>query len=90
MKPAWFDYHAPRDLKEALHILDEAGADGRAARVRVRDWKLDDLAERIVPEAPAGAKEKRGAITGKLFWPLVIPVSRCPPRTESGNCSPCR
>ncbi len=29
MKPAWFDYHAPRTLAEALRILDEAGADGR-------------------------------------------------------------
>ncbi|MCX6552170.1 MAG: serine hydrolase [Acidobacteria bacterium] len=30
----------------------EPGADGRAARVRVRDWKLNDLAERVVPTAP--------------------------------------
>ncbi|MBX9842496.1 MAG: xanthine dehydrogenase family protein subunit M [Xanthobacteraceae bacterium] len=29
MKPAWFDYHAPRQLDEALHLLAEAGADGR-------------------------------------------------------------
>lgn len=29
MKPAWFDYHAPRTLAEALRILQEAGADGR-------------------------------------------------------------
>lgn len=29
MKPAWFDYHAPRNLDEALHILGEAGQDGR-------------------------------------------------------------
>jgi aerobic carbon-monoxide dehydrogenase medium subunit len=29
VKPAWFDYHAPRQLDEALHLLAEAGADGR-------------------------------------------------------------
>lgn len=29
MKPAWFDYYAPRDLDEALHILGDAGQDGR-------------------------------------------------------------
>lgn len=29
VKPAWFDYHAPRRLDEALHLLAEAGADGR-------------------------------------------------------------
>lgn len=29
MKPAWFDYYAPRDLDEALRILGDAGADGR-------------------------------------------------------------
>ena len=29
MKPAWFDYHAPRELKEALHILEDAGQDAR-------------------------------------------------------------
>ena len=29
MKPAWFDYFAPRTLDEALRILSEAGADGR-------------------------------------------------------------
>ncbi len=29
MKPAWFDYYAPRTLDEALRILGEAGADGR-------------------------------------------------------------
>lgn len=27
----------------------EAGPDGRASRVRIRDWKLNDLAERVVP-----------------------------------------
>jgi CO/xanthine dehydrogenase FAD-binding subunit len=29
VKPAWFDYHAPRQLDEALHLLAGAGADGR-------------------------------------------------------------
>jgi aerobic carbon-monoxide dehydrogenase medium subunit len=29
LKPAWFDYCVPRDLKEALHILDDAGQEGR-------------------------------------------------------------
>jgi aerobic carbon-monoxide dehydrogenase medium subunit len=29
LKPAWFDYYAPRELDEALRILDEAGEDGR-------------------------------------------------------------
>ncbi len=29
MKPAWFEYHAPPTLHEALHILAEAGTDGR-------------------------------------------------------------
>jgi carbon-monoxide dehydrogenase medium subunit len=29
VKPAWFDYRAPRELAEALHILDDAGEDGR-------------------------------------------------------------
>jgi CO/xanthine dehydrogenase FAD-binding subunit len=29
VKPAWFDYHAPHELKDALHVLDEAGQDGR-------------------------------------------------------------
>ena len=27
----------------------DVGADGRAARVRIRDWKLDDRAERVAP-----------------------------------------
>lgn len=29
MKPAWFDYYAPRTLDEALRILGEAGPEGR-------------------------------------------------------------
>ncbi len=29
MKPAWFDYYAPRSLDEALRILAEAGPNGR-------------------------------------------------------------
>lgn len=29
MKPAWFDYYAPRELSEALEILADAGQDGR-------------------------------------------------------------
>ncbi|MGI9415710.1 MAG: FAD binding domain-containing protein [Hyphomicrobiales bacterium] len=29
MKPAWFDYHAPDNLDEALMLLDDAGVDGR-------------------------------------------------------------
>jgi carbon-monoxide dehydrogenase medium subunit len=29
VKPALFDYHAPRELNEALRILGDAGADGR-------------------------------------------------------------
>src|SRR4029078_12529275 len=29
VKPAWFDYYAPRELDEALHILADVGADGR-------------------------------------------------------------
>jgi carbon-monoxide dehydrogenase medium subunit len=29
VKPAWFDYHAPRSLDEALRILADAGRDGR-------------------------------------------------------------
>ena len=29
VKPAWFDYYAPRELDEALHILADAGSDGR-------------------------------------------------------------
>jgi len=29
VKPAWFDYYAPRGLDEALHILGDAGQDGR-------------------------------------------------------------
>jgi len=29
VKPAWFDYYAPRSLDEALRLLDEAGPDGR-------------------------------------------------------------
>jgi carbon-monoxide dehydrogenase medium subunit len=29
VKPAWFDYYAPRTLEEALHILGDAGPDGR-------------------------------------------------------------
>jgi len=29
VKPAWFDYYAPRSLEEALRILADAGRDGR-------------------------------------------------------------
>jgi carbon-monoxide dehydrogenase medium subunit len=29
VKPAWFDYHAPSQLDEALQLLAEAGAEGR-------------------------------------------------------------
>ena len=29
VKPAWFDYHAPRTLADALRLLHEAGPDGR-------------------------------------------------------------
>ena len=29
MKPAWFDYHAPDNLEEALALLGSAGVDGR-------------------------------------------------------------
>jgi len=29
VKPAWFDYYAPRSVDEALRILDDAGRDGR-------------------------------------------------------------
>ena len=29
MKPAWFDYHAPVSLEEALDLLGDAGPDGR-------------------------------------------------------------
>ena len=29
MKPAWFDYHAPETLEDALELLDGAGFDGR-------------------------------------------------------------
>jgi CO/xanthine dehydrogenase FAD-binding subunit len=29
VKPAWFDYYAPRELDEALEILADAGPDGR-------------------------------------------------------------
>jgi carbon-monoxide dehydrogenase medium subunit len=29
LKPAWFDYFAPRELNEALDILGDAGQDGR-------------------------------------------------------------
>ncbi len=29
MKPAWFDYYAPHELTEALHLLGDAGQDGR-------------------------------------------------------------
>jgi carbon-monoxide dehydrogenase medium subunit len=29
VKPAWFDYYAPRTLDEALRILGDAGSDGR-------------------------------------------------------------
>lgn len=29
MKPAWFDYYAPRSLDEALRILTDAGSNGR-------------------------------------------------------------
>jgi carbon-monoxide dehydrogenase medium subunit len=29
VKPAWFDYYAPRELEEALRILGDAGQDGR-------------------------------------------------------------
>jgi len=29
VKPAWFDYYAPRTLEEALRILGDAGPDGR-------------------------------------------------------------
>lgn len=29
MKPAWFDYYAPRTLEDALHVLGDAGQDGR-------------------------------------------------------------
>jgi len=29
VKPAWFDYHAPRSVDEALHLLSNAGPDGR-------------------------------------------------------------
>jgi carbon-monoxide dehydrogenase medium subunit len=29
VKPAWFDYYAPRELDEALRILADAGPDGR-------------------------------------------------------------
>lgn len=29
MKPAWFDYHAPETLEDALELLDEDGFDGR-------------------------------------------------------------
>ena len=29
MKPAWFDYYAPRELDEALRILGDAGEEGR-------------------------------------------------------------
>ena len=29
MKPAWFDYYAPRELDDALRILGDAGQEGR-------------------------------------------------------------
>jgi carbon-monoxide dehydrogenase medium subunit len=29
VKPAWFDYYAPRSVDEALHLLADAGQDGR-------------------------------------------------------------
>jgi carbon-monoxide dehydrogenase medium subunit len=29
VKPAWFDYYAPRSLEEALRIMGDAGPDGR-------------------------------------------------------------
>jgi carbon-monoxide dehydrogenase medium subunit len=29
LKPAWFDYYAPRSLEEALQILADAGSEGR-------------------------------------------------------------
>jgi carbon-monoxide dehydrogenase medium subunit len=29
VKPAWFDYYAPREVDEALHVLADAGSDGR-------------------------------------------------------------
>jgi carbon-monoxide dehydrogenase medium subunit len=29
VKPAWFDYYAPRSVDEALHVLADAGRDGR-------------------------------------------------------------
>jgi hypothetical protein len=43
-----------------------------------------------VPDSPHGLKPYFDAITGKLFWPLVIPVSRWPLRIESGSSLPCR
>ena len=40
------------------------------------------------PEAPWRANWNFDAATGKLVWAAVIPVSRCPPRTESGSSEP--
>ncbi len=42
-----------------------------------------------VPARPACWNGNLGAMTGKLFCPEVMPVSRCPCRMESGSSVPC-
>ena len=43
-----------------------------------------------IPLSPCWAKGKIEGATGKLFWPLVIVVSRWPWRIDSGRSSPRR
>ena len=40
------------------------------------------------PLLPCWANSNIGATQGNDFWPLVIPVIRCPIRTEPGSSSP--
>ena len=42
-----------------------------------------------VPDWPHWRKPYFEAMTGKVFWPEVIPVSRWPMRIESGSSVPC-
>ena len=41
-----------------------------------------------MPLSPCWRNENIDGATGKFFWPLVIVVSRCPCRIDSGRSSP--
>ena len=79
MKPAWFDYYAPRSLEEALRILAEAGADGRV--LAGGQSLMPMLAFRVVPAMFSGpvaavlsdrVDRRRLIISCDIFRGLII------------------